>query len=849
MQAIRLQAIKRLLLFAGLITIFATVALAQSEKQVNVVDLRSEVLNGSWAIVVGINDYSDSEIEDLVYCENDARAFADALTESGGFPKDRVMLFTGANADQTSIYAALKSIADAKNLPERSTIVFYFSGHGFAYGGSNYIIPQDGTVFSDLIESRNLKLERIEEMLEESSFERQLIFIDACRNQVVTGGKDIGTKGFAETVLTVNARGMKVFLGTEFGQVSRESEEMKSGIFTHFLIDGISGAADLDNNGVIQFYELSGYVSTKMEERNIGARYPQRPVTRGEGSDLIPVAALPGGITEVDSGAGGAGGTVETIAGAGFGAAPSGFGTLRLTLGVDGVDCFIDGILKGTSSDGGIVIGDISPGEHTVKLVKQGYDSREFRVTVYAGQMIEKSLNFSAVSGIIRITSNVPKFHVYMDGEYVRAVDGSSFDVVDVAYGEHTLVIKKSGYADQTYKVTIRSSTATQVSVTLARVFGQLTVKTTPGGASVKITSSDDVVVSAGTPGKYTVTISLAGYETVTKSVEITKNIQSLLDIELKKAEKPAAPPALVPTTVDWSKGARKYKTLSGHSDDVRSVSFSPDRRLIVTGSADNTAKVWDAASGKLLRTLSGHGGPVLSVSFSPDGRFIVTGSSDGTAKVWDAASGRLIYTLSGHTWFVFSASFSPDGRFIVTGSYDNTAKVWDAASGRLINTLSGHGDDVNSASFSPDGRFIVTGSYDNTAIVWDAGSGMLIRTLSGHSNHVNSASFSPDGRFIVTGSWDHTAIVWDAATGNLLNTLSGHSNWVSSASFSPDGRFIVTGSWDESAKVWDAATGNLLNTLSGHSSGILSASFSPDGKYLATGSGDGTCIIWAPAA
>jgi len=822
-----MQAIKRLLLFAGLITIFATVALAQSEKQVNVVDLRSEILNGSWAIVVGINDYSDSEIEDLIYCENDARAFEDALTESGGFPKDRVKLFTGANADQTSIYAALKSIADAKSLPERSTIVFYFSGHGFAYGGSNYIIPQDGTVFPDLIDSRNLKLERIEEMLAESSFERQLIFIDACRNQVTTGGKDIGTKGFAETVLTVNAKGMKVFLGTEFGQVSRESEEMKSGIFTHFLIDGISGAADLDNNGVIQFYELSGYVSTKMEERNIGARYPQRPVTRGEGSDLIPVAALPGGITEVDAGAAGAGGTVETIAGTGFGAAPSGFGTLRLTLGVDGVDCFIDGILKGTSSDGGIVIGDISPGEHTVKLTKQGYDSREFRVTVYAGQMIEKSLNFSAVSGIIRITSNIAKFHVYMDGEYVKLVEGSSFDVVDVAYGEHTLIIKKAGYADQTYKVTIRTSAATPVSVTLTRVFGQLTVKTTPGGASVKITSSDAIVVSAGfagksfncgaeastskplslTPGKYTVTISLAGYETVTKSVEITKNIQSLLDIELKKAETPTVPPALVPTTVDWSKGARKYMTLSEHSS-------------------------W-----------------VSSASFSPDGRFIVTGSFDNTAKIWNMPDGALIKTLTGHSYKVYSASYSPDGRYIVTGSSDKTtAKVWDAASGNLIRTLR-HSYAVNSASFSPDGRFIVTGCDDNTAKVWDAASGKLLHTLSAHSSNVWSASFSPDGRFIVTGSDDNTAKVWDAASGKLIHTLSGHSDWVSSASFSPDGRYIVTGSGDKTAKVWHAESGKLIHTLSGHGNRICSVSFSPDGKYIATGSGDDTCIIWEPAA
>jgi WD40 repeat protein len=106
-------------------------------------------------------------------------------------------------------------------------------------------------------------------------------------------------------------------------------------------------------------------------------------------------------------------------------------------------------------------------------------------------------------------------------------------------------------------------------------------------------------------------------------------------------------------------------------------VSFSPDGKRIVTGSFDQTARVWDAATGHETLTLKGHTGPVYSVSFSPDGKRILTGGDDQTAKVWDAATGHVTFTLKGHTAPVLSVSFSPDGTRILTGSDDHTAKVW----------------------------------------------------------------------------------------------------------------------------------------------------------------------------
>lgn len=593
----------------SMLSLLTSTSAQVTTKQIDVVVARQEIAGGNFAIVVGVNDYAEEEIADLNYCEKDARDFAATLTEQAGYDSNRVRIFLGKQATYTAIYAALKSCADAKNIPPKSSIMFYFSGHGFAYENKNYIIPQDGTVFPDLIQNRNLNLETIESMLAESPFERQLVFIDACRNQVTIGGRDVGVKGFIDTPLTANAKGMKVFLGTEFGQVSRESTDIQSGIFTHYLVEGLAGAADANRDGIVLFNELSGYVSMRMEERNIGSKYPQRPVTRGEGSELIPVAALPGGFEEVEAGGTSTGGTVEAITPSGTGSA-SGFGTLKLTIGLDGVQCFVDGVLKGSSTGGAITVENLAPGEHTVKLFKEGYETREFKAQVFAGQVIEKSLNFSKISGIIRVMSNAFPYHIYLDGAYVTLCQTASFDVTDVNYGAHTVVLKKSGYADAEYKVTITASAPVAVQGSLTRVYGQLTVITNPPSAMVKITSSDDVVVTAGfsgksfssgaeatsgeplnlTPGSYTVTITKDGYEAVTKSVTIAVGTSAVVDAELQYAAQPATLLNNTTSTTSNTLDSPTYLGFLNLSADkkARVISMTMDKKIVSFDYEDN---------------------------------------------------------------------------------------------------------------------------------------------------------------------------------------------------------------------------------------------------------------------
>ena len=279
------------------------------------------------------------------------------------------------------------------------------------------------------------------------------------------------------------------------------------------------------------------------------------------------------------------------------------------------------------------------------------------------------------------------------------------------------------------------------------------------------------------------------------------------------------------------------------HKDTVENVVFSPDGARILTASRDKTAKLWDAASGKLLASFD-HQSRVLQGVFSPDGTRILTASADMTAKLWDATSGKLLTSFDHQDW-VSRAAFSPDGSRILTASADKTAKFWDATSGKPMASFD-HEDEVDDAVFSPDGARILTASKDKTAKLWDGASGKLIASFD-HEDAVPHGAFSPDGARILTASRDKTAKLWDAASGKLLASFD-HQGSVKNAAFSPDGTRILTASADHSAKLWDAASGKLMASFD-HQDEVSHATFSPDGTRILTASSDKTAKLWDGAS
>jgi WD domain, G-beta repeat len=284
--------------------------------------------------------------------------------------------------------------------------------------------------------------------------------------------------------------------------------------------------------------------------------------------------------------------------------------------------------------------------------------------------------------------------------------------------------------------------------------------------------------------------------------------------------------------------------TFTAHFQTVNSVAISPDGQTLVSGSFDNTIKIWQLSTGRELHTLTGHSMSVNSVPISPDGQTLVSSSDDKTIKIWQLSTGRELHTLTGHSSNVRSVAISPDGQTLVSGSYKEI-KIWQLSTGQELRSLTGNFSEVRSVAISPDGQTFVSGSYDKTIKIWQLSTGQELRTLTGHTDCVYSVAISPDGQTLVSGSFDNTIKIWQLSTGQELRTLTGHSDLVISLAISPDGQTLVSGSYDKTIKIWQLSTGQELRTLTGHSSHVQSLAISPDGQILVSGSGDKTIKIW----
>ncbi|KAF5366464.1 hypothetical protein D9757_013587 [Collybiopsis confluens] len=290
---------------------------------------------------------------------------------------------------------------------------------------------------------------------------------------------------------------------------------------------------------------------------------------------------------------------------------------------------------------------------------------------------------------------------------------------------------------------------------------------------------------------------------------------------------------------------------LHGHTGWVSSVAFSPDGQQVVSGSHDQTVRIWNVQTGQQIGDpLHGHTNLVTSVAFSPDGQQVVSGSYDKTVRIWNVQTGQQIGDpLHGHPSAVYSVAFSPDGQQVVSGSYDQTVRIWNVQTGQQIgDPLHGQKTGVTSVAFSPDGQQVVAGSADETVRIWDVQTGQQIGDpLHGHTSRVTSVAFSPDGQQVVSGSADETVVIWNVQTGQQIgDPLHGHTGGVTSVAFSPDGQQVVSGSYDETVRIWNVQTGQKSgDPLHGHTSQVTSVAFSPDGQQVVSGSHDQTVRIW----
>lgn len=207
---------------------------------------------------------------------------------------------------------------------------------------------------------------------------------------------------------------------------------------------------------------------------------------------------------------------------------------------------------------------------------------------------------------------------------------------------------------------------------------------------------------------------------------------------------------------------------------EIWAIAFSPNGKMLASGDTRCMITLFDVPAGlsrdgqldvKEIKTLQGHSADVFGVSFSPDNKLIASGSHDNTVKIWDIERGECIHTLTGHHHLTFSVAFSPDGKMVASGSFDKTVKLWNVETGEEIRTLQRHEGQIRAVAFSPDGTVIASASEDNTIKIWETATGKRIQNLTSHTSWVHALSFSPNGKLLASGSCDYTIKIWEFIT------------------------------------------------------------------------------------
>jgi WD40 repeat protein len=291
---------------------------------------------------------------------------------------------------------------------------------------------------------------------------------------------------------------------------------------------------------------------------------------------------------------------------------------------------------------------------------------------------------------------------------------------------------------------------------------------------------------------------------------------------------------------------------------EIYAAALSPDERLLAVGGYDlinrNTwqgelptggsgcdIRLFDLASGRLLRLLSAHAGSINALAFSRTG-LLASASADKTVVLWDPKTGR--HRTCAHGAYVSDVAFSPEGGQVASAGYDGIVRLWDAETGKALQRLD-CGAAATCLAWSPDGATLAIGTRSQRILLWNPATGAQRPALA-QQDDPTCLAFSPDSRLLLSGSGetearnDRKVRLWDVGAGKLIHEFAQHTGTLFSVAFAPDGQTAASADLAGTIYLWDTGTGAVRRRLKGTGSSVFAVAWSPDGKRLAWGHTEG---------